>query len=120
MVPSNNFAAFIASGTVRFVFCDEQQFLNKSWCIALPFNIALENNSQRCVLVVFENKQCIWIFDVLMFVAISSAIIVHALLPSIYVNILIYYNKILTNSLPIQICLYLKNCFNCKKQKNIL
>lgn len=86
MVPSDDFPAFIASGTVRFVFCDEQLVLNKSWWIALPFIIAFENNWQRCSLVGDVNRQCIRIFDVLILVAISNAMIVHALLPSRFVN----------------------------------
>uniref|UniRef100_A0A2S2P7G7 Uncharacterized protein n=1 Tax=Schizaphis graminum TaxID=13262 RepID=A0A2S2P7G7_SCHGA len=82
MVPRADSPAFIASGTVKFVFCDEQLFLNKFWWIALPFSIASENNLVRLSLADEVNKQLTRMFDVFMFVAISSAIIVHALLPS--------------------------------------
>jgi len=83
MVPSDDSPAFIASGTVRFVFSDELLFLNKFWCIALPFSIAFENNSLRLSLVDDVNKHLTRMFDVFKFVAMSNAIIVHALLPSI-------------------------------------
>lgn len=83
MVPSDDSPAFIASGTVKFVFCDELLFLNKFWWIALPFSIASVNNSVRLFLAGEVNKQLTRMFDVFMFVAMSNAIIVHALLPSV-------------------------------------
>jgi len=83
MVPSDDSPAFIASGTVKLVFCDELLFLNKFWWIALPFSIASVNNSVRLFLAGEVNKQLTRMFDVFMLVAMSSAIIVHALLPSV-------------------------------------
>lgn len=82
MVPSDNSPAFIASGTVRFVFADEQLSLNKSWCIMLPLSIASENNLVRHSFVGDMNKHFTLMFDLCILFATSKAIRVHALLPS--------------------------------------
>jgi hypothetical protein len=82
-VPRHDFAAFIASGTVRFVsWSSSEQFLNRSWCIALPLRIASENNLASTSWVGDVNIHFKRTLDLCTFFAISSAMMVHALLPS--------------------------------------